>query len=527
MPQPLAINIPSMRNPSNGELADLDKLRLSLLGSFTSFIHFFFPRVLGREYVVNVPPHRRSHYLEMARVLTGVIRGYTTRLYIGVPPRYGKTTEAVFLVAWGLAHNPAAANLYISYGKELAATNTALVREIVSHPDYSLLFGVTIKHDTDAKSYFVTSMHGSVYAAGTRGAITGFGAGIRNNTTPFGGLVILDDTIKPEEAGSDIIREGVNKWYHRTLRSRLNDGERTPIVYIGQRTHEDDLPGNLLSGFDGTEWESLIMPALDEDENPLDPTLHSKEYLLNEKKYAPYVFAAQYQQDPQPPGGSIFKKAWFALLDVEPTMGVTFITADCAETEKEINDATVFSFWGLYPIQNDYTTTGLTGLHCIASIEIWVQPYQLEKAFKDFWVRCMRHPVQPSTLYIEKKSTGTTLLSVAEQIQGLYAQDVPRKHPNKTDRFLAAQRYVTQHLVSFTRHAPHADLCIDHMAKITGNNSHKRDDIADTVCDAISLVFIQKIVTLDSASIHSQISQEELNAMHRHHLTSNAFGSAT
>ena len=66
---------------------------------------------------------------------------------------------------------------------------------------------------------------------------------------------------------------------------------------------------------------------------------------------SPYVFSSQFQQNPIPAGGSIFKPDWFVTLDFEPEILMTFITADTAETNKSYNDATVFCFWGLYEIE--------------------------------------------------------------------------------------------------------------------------------------------------------------------------------
>ena len=54
------------------------------------------------------------------------------------------------------------------------------------------------------------------------------------------------------------------------------------------------------------------------------------------------------------------------------------------------------------------------------------------------------------------------------------------------------QPFIASKRISFTESAKHADSCIKHMSKITANNTHRHDDIADTLSDAIRIAFIEK-----------------------------------
>ena len=45
-----------------------------------------------------------------------------------------------------------------------------------------------------------------------------------------------------------------------------------------------------------------------------------------------------------------------------------------------------------------------------------------------------------------------------------------------------------------TSGARHIDMCLNHMSKITANDSHRHDDIADTLADAVRMTFIEKSV---------------------------------
>ncbi len=160
---------------------------------------------------------------------------------------------------------------------------------------------------------------------------------------------------------------GGHLWWS-TLQSRINSPGLTPIIFIGQRLHEDDLGAKLINGYDGYEWPSVILKALDEAGNAICPRMHTTEQLKIMEKSMPYEFAAQYQQNPMPAGGALFKPEDFVILDETPKNIVsTFITVDTAETEKTYNDATVFSFWGLYKIPELEHETDVWGLHWISA----------------------------------------------------------------------------------------------------------------------------------------------------------------
>jgi len=59
-------------------------------------------------------------------------------------------------------------------------------------------------------------------------------------------LIIIDDALKPNVALSESIRKSVNDWYDNSLYARLNDKDRSGMVIIMQRIHQDDLVGHVL-----------------------------------------------------------------------------------------------------------------------------------------------------------------------------------------------------------------------------------------------------------------------------------------
>jgi hypothetical protein len=476
-------------------LDSVEQTKFELLGSLLLFAQTFYKLRTGRDFILSSPIGRESHFITICRALTKVFRGETKKLLIQIPPRYGKTELVIHFLAWSIANFPDSNNIYISYAKSLATTQTKTIRDIIGLPHYAKLFGIKLSDATSAKDNFETNFGGTVFAAGSDGPITGKGAGITGITNRWGGCIVIDDIIKPADATSDTIREGINNWYFNTLQSRVNEPSYTPIIVIGQETHEDSLTQRLKKSGD---FELVILPALDEVGNALNPYKHTAPMLLKMKEEDPYVFASQYQQEPQPAGGGIFKPEWFHLHEQEPNFIETFLTIDTAETDKDYNDATVFSFWGLYKLNNFGIETDQYALHWIDCLELRVEPKDLQPEFMHFFAGCMRHSVKPRFAAIEKKSTGTTLLSVLSSFQGLQVIDsqITRtgntRNINKTERFLSIQPYLSKKLVSLPRYGNHTNMCIDHCRKITANNSHRFDDIADTLYDAVKIALIDK-----------------------------------
>lgn len=460
-----------------------------LQGSLLEFTRTFYTLRTNRLFKLSDPGGRESHFLTICRALVNVIRGKTRRLIINVPPRYGKTELLIHFVAWAMSQWPDSNFLYVSYSHSLAKKQTQTIREIMMLPHFAKLFGVQLKEDATAKDNFETTRGGSVYAAGAGGTITGRGAGIQG-VDRFGGAIVIDDIHKPDEVTSDVMREGVIEWYGNTMMSRTNSPD-TPIIFIGQRLHEADLPAMLIE--DGS-WTIVSLPALDEAGNALHPTMHDKIALRKMQNDQPYVYAAQYQQNPQPAGGGIFKPEWFPLLEYEPDIQLTFITVDSAETDKDYNDATVFSLWGLYLIKHGEIATGEYGLHWMDCIELRVEPKDLQAEFMQFYSQAMNYRVKPRSIIIEKKSTGTTLASTLSTLQGMHVMAIDRTKAsgNKIARFLEMQPYVAKRYISLPKYGNHTPMCLEHMRKITANNTHRFDDICDTAYDATKVGLIDK-----------------------------------
>ena len=264
---------------------------------------------------------RARHHALIANALMRVFRGECRRLIINVPPRYSKTELAVVnWMAWCLGQVPDAEFIHTSYSATLAALNASNSQGVVEHEAYREVFPA-VQIAKSAQAHWTTSVGGVVYAAGSGGTLTGFGAG--KHRDGFGGAIIIDDPHKADEARSDTIRKGVIEWFQNTLESRKNSPQ-TPIILIMQRLHQDDLAGWLLNGGNGEKWEHLCLPAIREDGTALWPEKHDMATLLAMQDAAPYTFSGQYQQQPTPPAGQIFKPDKIGIVNAIP-VGTRFV----------------------------------------------------------------------------------------------------------------------------------------------------------------------------------------------------------
>lgn len=267
------------------------------------------------------------HHRRICDALMRVYRGECTRLIINIPPRYSKTELAVVnFIAWSLGKAPDSEFIYTSYSSRLAANYSYEARGMILNPAYARVFPeLRLKGDSKAKDEWRTTAGGLVYAAGSGGTITGYGAGkVREG---FGGAIIIDDPHKADEATSDLIRKGVIEWFQNTVESRKNN-PNTPIILIMQRLHEEDLSGWLLgdrkpdnkprAGGNGEVWEHLNLPAIQPDGTALWPEKHTIETLRIMERASPYVFAGQYLQRPAPLAGGFFKPDRIEIVDALP-----------------------------------------------------------------------------------------------------------------------------------------------------------------------------------------------------------------
>lgn len=274
---------------------------------------------------------RAPHHDAVCEALMRVYRGECKRLIINIPPRYSKTELIKNFIGWTLGNAPDSEFIYASYSSRLAAASSWDVRGLVQEPEYRATFpAVTLRDDSQAKDEWRTTAGGIMYAVGTGGTITGYGAG--KHRPGFAGALLIDDPHKADEARSDVMRENVIDWFQNTFESRKNSPD-TPIIVVMQRLHESDLAGWLLAGGNGEKWEHVCLPAIRDDGTALWPEKHDIEELRRMETSAPYTFAGQYQQRPAPAEGGIFKPDQIPTIDAIPAGYIDWVRGwDLAST---------------------------------------------------------------------------------------------------------------------------------------------------------------------------------------------------
>ena len=305
-----------------------DYIRLRCIASFETFVRHFFAHQYGRKFIVS------QHHRQIIDALTEVVAGRCPRLIINMPPRYGKTELAVkMFMAYGLALNPQAHFVHLSYSDDLARDNSETVRSLLMTDEWRRIFPyIRLSKSSCSKKKWMTEDGGGVYATSTGGQITGFGAGVVDEDAEledevkgvsersvFGGAIIIDDPMKPEDALSDTRRERINQRFETTIRSRVNS-RSTPIVIIMQRLHRNDLAGYLLES-EPSEWRVLSLPAITQEQGhdaPLWEFKHNLQELYRLREINRYVFETQYMQNPMPLEGLLYEAGRWREYQVPP-----------------------------------------------------------------------------------------------------------------------------------------------------------------------------------------------------------------
>lgn len=305
---------------------ELDILKTWCLSSTLNYTKYFFNLKSKRNFVVN------DHHRIICGVLDDVLSGKHTKVMINVSPRYSKTEIVVKnFISMGLGMNPQSKWIHLSYSDDLVRDNSRDIQNLMLMPEYQKLFDTKPTSSNTRKWY--TPEGGGLYAVSTGGQVTGFGAGLVDEefdessldfmtmalNEKFGGAIIIDDPIKPEDALSPVIRSKINARFDSTLRNRVNS-RKTPIIIIGQRTHEQDLCGFLLEQEPG-EWHVVSLPVIYQDADGADKALwpfkHTLEELRHLRELDPYIFDTQYMQNPKPLTGLMYERG-FKVYDLIP-----------------------------------------------------------------------------------------------------------------------------------------------------------------------------------------------------------------
>lgn len=476
--------------------------------------HLFFSRYFFK--------HRQAikfrvnwHHELIAEKVQAVIDGRIKNLVINVPPGSSKTElVAINLMARGLALNPRARFLHISYSDDLALLNSQTARELVQSDEFQELWPLAIADDAKSKKRWNVLVDGKkaggVYAVSLGGQITGFRAG--HMAEGWQGAIIIDDPLKPEDAYSKTKRSAANRKLLSTVKSRKANPD-TPIIVIMQRLAQEDVTGFIQAGNLPGEWEQVIIPSLIDDAYVAGLPIELRAKVDSSDRdgqgrfsYWPYkepladllameagtgadqdgsrvsrfVFASQYQQRPAPLGGDLIQGAWFGRYVVPPRIVARKVFADTAQKTAERNDYSVFECWGLGEDGKIYLLDLLRGK--------WQAP-ELKRRAVDFWAK--NKPFNPKLsaplrqLLIEDKSSGTGLIQDIGADGRIPVKGVERDK-DKLTRLMDVQSYIEAGLVCIPAEAPWVSDFVTECEAFTADDTHAHDDQVDPMVDAIN-----------------------------------------
>lgn len=260
-----------------------------------------------------------AHHKLLIKYLERVARGEIKRLMVFMPPGSAKSMYVTRLfTAWLFAVMPRLQIIGASHTAGLAEDFSAKIQAHIRENSDTLGYGLM----NDAKERWYTTNGGSYLAAGVGGGIAGFRAD----------FAVIDDPIRDRSrADSEADRKANWDWYLGVLERRLTPG--ASVVLMHTRWHMDDLAGRLLEN-EPERWTVLKIPAIaNSADDPLGRMIGEPLWLDDGYGYgaelieirdglikdgAAREWASQYQQEPRPLEGSLFKTGKIEVLDIAP-----------------------------------------------------------------------------------------------------------------------------------------------------------------------------------------------------------------
>jgi predicted phage terminase large subunit-like protein len=433
----------------------------------------------GWKYIDPAPFVGGWHLEAIAEHLQAVTDGQIRRLLINVPPRSSKSSVAsVCWPAWtwaqsriGPCSGPHVQFLSTSYAQTLSLRDSVKNRRLIESPFYKKYWGnrFNMTGDVNTKGRFENDHGGYRIATAVGAALTGEG----------GQIIIVDDAHNATEIESDLVRAATLSWWAESLSTRLNDPQTGAYVVIMQRLHQEDLTGYILSR-EHDDWVHLMLPMEHEIERHCvtmvngakfweDPRTEEGELLCEKrfsyesvrnlsKRLGDFASAGQLQQSPIPRGGGIIKEEWWGQWteSTYPAFDYVIASLDSAYTEKEENDASALTIWGIYKNDNKQPR--------IMLIYGWQDRLTLPDLVERVSATCTVSPLPDSSKYkhsqrfrvdklvIESKASGISVYQELQRVVGFSGQFAvelfnPTKFGDKWARVYSVQHLFSEGLV--------------------------------------------------------------------------------
>ncbi len=448
------------------------------------------------------------------------------RLLVNVPPGTMKSLLiGVFWPAWewGPRNMPHMRYVCAAHSQDLAIRDGLRMRRLVVSEWYQGHWGdrVVLTGDQNQKTKFENTATGFRQATAA-GSITG----------ARGDRVIIDDPHSVDGANSDQQRQSTLTWFLEAVPTRVNNPDRSAIVVVMQRLHEEDVSGVILSK--GLGYDHIMLPMRYDPARAwptklgyADPREEDGELLFpdrfpldvverDERAMGPYATAGQFQQQPEPRGGGIIKDHWWQLWDKPEYPPIEFIVAslDTAYTTKAENDFSALTVWGVFSapsegqatrsvdrygrtveLRTSYQSESLGPVPKVMLMYAWQVKLELHELAEKVASTCSRMRVD--RLLIENKAAGHSVAQEIRRLFGAEAFAVQMYDPKTLDK--TARLYSVQHIFAEGMvYAPDKDWAEQVIRQCSVFPKGKNDDLVDTV--SMSLNHMRSVGMLTRAA---------------------------
>jgi predicted phage terminase large subunit-like protein len=291
------------------------------------------------EFIPRVTPRYESPH-HLAPFVDALERapGGNLRVAFAAPPQHVKTSTIQHFLAKLTRDRPELRNAYSTYSADRA--------QRVGRGAASIADATGLELATCNLDLWRTKQGGQTLWTSVGGGMTG---------EPIDGVAVIDDPIKDrKEAESPTIRENHKDWFHSVLETRVHPG--ASIIVMMTRWHPDDLVGYLVKdcGFTYINLKAIAderRPAGDNRQpgEALWPSKRPLEFLQERRRSNEWNFAAMYQGEPRPRGGSLFRDPTYWSELPESGFKISF-GVDLSYTEKTHADFSVcVEVWAVPP----------------------------------------------------------------------------------------------------------------------------------------------------------------------------------
>lgn len=362
-----------------------------------------------------------------------------TTILVNVPPRSLKSyIFNIMLPVYCWTKDQTLPIITASYSEVLSLGFARKTIQLIKSNWFTQIYGDLISIDQsdggrDATGEIQNSKGGIRFSTSTGGSIVGKGLL----------LGVIDDPLKPAEAKEDKALQKNIDFFAESVDTRRNQPKKSLIIVIMQRLAERDLAGHLIETYqDDEKFLHINLPAVQDGTEKipyLDDFLkkfpqykkevYKRGYLFGDRFDESFIRAqqkkgtifwnTQYQQNPLPSDGLVFKRDWFGTISFEEfyklerayNLKRTFVT-DTAYTDKTINDPTAILTYATHG--NKVYIINFTSEHIeSAKLPEWIETQVRKNGYDE----------KKSLVTIEPKGSGMVVISLLKNMTKLNVVD--------------------------------------------------------------------------------------------------------